>query len=136
MPGLARLVALAEGQGVRVPVVPVGLAYSSARPAFGDRAALAFGPALYLQGEGRAAAAGLNADLAAGLERAEVSAREAVGRNDRNAAMRAVGSLENSLTCPLCRARLPSTPQNSFAAILKNAMKGRAYAKHAVARKQ
>ena len=80
MPGLARLVALAEGQGVRVPVVPVGLAYSSARPAFGDRAALAFGPALYLQGEGRAAAAGLNADLAAGLERAEVSAREAVGR--------------------------------------------------------
>jgi hypothetical protein len=63
-------------------------------------------------------------------------AREAVGQNDRNATMRAVGSLENSLTCPLCRARLPSTPQNSFAAILKNAMKGRAYAKHAVARKQ
>jgi TPR repeat protein len=62
-------------------------------------------------------------------------AREAVGRNDRNAAMRAVGSLENSLTWSLCRARLPSTPQDSFAATLKNAMKGRAYAQHAVATK-
>jgi len=80
MPGLARLVALAEGQGVRVPVVPVGIAYSTARPVFGDGAALAFGPALGLAGEGRAAAAALNADLAAGLAWAEARARRAVGR--------------------------------------------------------
>jgi len=80
MPGLARLVALAEGQGVRVPVLPVGIAYSSARPRFGDSAALAFGPALHLEGQGRAAAAALNAELAAGLAHTEAWARQAVGR--------------------------------------------------------
>jgi 1-acyl-sn-glycerol-3-phosphate acyltransferase len=80
MPGLARLAALAEGQGVAVPVLPVGIAYSHARPRFGDRAALCFGPALRLQGSGRAAAAALNAELAAGLERAEHQARARVGR--------------------------------------------------------
>jgi 1-acyl-sn-glycerol-3-phosphate acyltransferase len=80
MPGLARLAALAQGQGVRVPVVPVGIAYSSARPAFGDSAALCFAPPLYLDGEGRAATAALNADLVAGLEQAEARARALVGR--------------------------------------------------------
>jgi 1-acyl-sn-glycerol-3-phosphate acyltransferase len=80
MPGLARLAALAEGQGVAVPVLPVGLAYSHARPRFGDRAALCFGEPLRLRGQGRAAAAALNAELAAGLEAVERLAREAVGR--------------------------------------------------------
>ena len=80
MPGLARLAALAQGQGVRVPVVPVGIAYSRARPAFGDSAALCFARPLQLEGEGRAAAAALNADLLAGLEQAEARARMLVGR--------------------------------------------------------
>jgi hypothetical protein len=80
MPGLARLAALAQGQGVRVPVVPVGIAYSSARPAFGDSAALCFAPPLYLDGEGRAATAALNVGLVAGLEQAEARARALVGR--------------------------------------------------------
>ena len=80
MPGLARLAALAQGQGVNVPVVPVGIAYSRPRPAFGDSAALCFAPPLHLQGEGRAAAAALNAQLLAGLEQAEANARNAVGR--------------------------------------------------------
>jgi 1-acyl-sn-glycerol-3-phosphate acyltransferase len=80
MPGLARLAALAEGMGVPVPVQPVGLAYSHARPRFGDRAALCFGPPLRLGGGGRAAAAALNAELQAGLEQVERLARQAVGR--------------------------------------------------------
>lgn len=80
MPGLARLAALAEGQGVAVPVLPVGLAYSHPRPRFGDRAALCFGAPLRLSGPGREAAASLNAQLAASLEAVEGLAREAVGR--------------------------------------------------------
>ena len=80
MPGLARLAALAQGQGVTVPVVPVGLAYSSPRPAFGDSAALCFAPPLHLGAAGRAAASALNAELIAGLEQAEERARQAVGR--------------------------------------------------------
>ena len=80
MPGLARLAALAAGQGVAVPVLPVGLAYSHAKPRFGDRAALCFGAPLRLSGPGREAAADLNAELAAGLQAVERLARQAVGR--------------------------------------------------------
>ena len=80
MPGLARLAALAEGQGVAVPVLPVGIGYSHAKPRFGDRAALAFGPPLRLQGQGREAAAALNAQLAESLQAVERLARAAVGR--------------------------------------------------------
>ena len=80
MPGLARLAALAEGQGVAVPVLPVGIAYSHAKPRFGDRAALCFGEPLRLRGPGRAAAAELNSELAAGLQAVEHLARQAVGR--------------------------------------------------------
>jgi len=80
MPGLPRLAALAEGQGVAVPVLPVGIAYSHARPRFGDRAALCFGAPLRLRGPGREAAAALNVELVAGLEAVERLAREAVGR--------------------------------------------------------
>jgi 1-acyl-sn-glycerol-3-phosphate acyltransferase len=80
MPGLPRLAALAEGQGVQVPVLPVGIAYSHARPRFGDRAALCFGAPLRLQGPGREAAATLKADLETSLQAVERLAREAVGR--------------------------------------------------------
>jgi 1-acyl-sn-glycerol-3-phosphate acyltransferase len=80
MPGLARLAALAEGQGVSVPVVPVGIAYGHPKPRFGDRAALCFAEPLRLQGQGREAAAALNADLLRSLRSAEEAARRAVGR--------------------------------------------------------
>lgn len=80
MPGLARLAALAQSQGVQVPVVPVGLAYSHARPRLGDRAALCFGEPLRLRGQGREAAAALNAALLERLQAAEKAARSAVGR--------------------------------------------------------
>ena len=80
MPGLARLAALAVGQGVSVPVVPVGLAYGHAKPRFGDRAALCFAPPLTLAGVGRQAAADLNRELAAAMRSAEEAARLLVGR--------------------------------------------------------
>ncbi|NDG74781.1 MAG: 1-acyl-sn-glycerol-3-phosphate acyltransferase [Synechococcaceae bacterium WB8_1B_136] len=80
MPGLARLAALAEGQGVSVPVVPVGIAYGHPKPRFGDRAALCFAEPLRLQGQGREAAAALNAALLRSLRSAEEAARLAVGR--------------------------------------------------------
>ena len=80
MSGLTRLAALAEGQGVVVPVVPVGIAYSHARPRLGDRAALCFGPALRLQGPGREQVQSLQVELARRLHSVEVAARAAVGR--------------------------------------------------------
>ncbi len=80
MPGLGRLAALAVGQGVPVPVVPVGLAYGHARPRFGDRAALCFAPPLRLAGVGRQAAVDLNRELAAAMQSAEEAARRLVGR--------------------------------------------------------
>lgn len=80
MPGLGRLAALAEGQGVAVPVVPVGIGYGRARPRLGGRAALCFGEPLRLQGQGREAAKVLNAALMASLQSAEEAARRAVGR--------------------------------------------------------
>ena len=63
MQGLARLTALAEGQGVAVPVVPVGIGYSHGRPRLGGRAALCFGAPLRLEGTEREHVAQLNAQL-------------------------------------------------------------------------
>jgi 1-acyl-sn-glycerol-3-phosphate acyltransferase len=80
MQGLARLTALAEGQGVAVPVVPVGIGYGHGKPRLGDRAALCFGEPLRLQGGEREHVAALNAQLLRGLEAAERTARAAVGR--------------------------------------------------------
>jgi len=80
MPGLVRLAALAEGLGVAVPVVPVGIGYSHAQPQFGDRAALCFAPPLRLAGSDRSAIDSLNRELMASLDAAEEAARRAVGR--------------------------------------------------------
>jgi 1-acyl-sn-glycerol-3-phosphate acyltransferase len=80
MPGLARLTALAEGQGVAVTVVPVGIAYGHAKPRLGDRSALCFGEPLRLQGGDRASIAALTQSLTGGLQAAEAVARRAVGR--------------------------------------------------------
>ena len=78
--GLARLSQLAEGQGVSVSVVPVGLAYSHAVPRFGDRAAVCFGPSLHTAGQGRQAALAFTKELAEAMGSAEQAARAAVGR--------------------------------------------------------
>ena len=80
MPGLARLTALAEGQGVAVQVVPVGIAYGHAKPRLGDQAALCFGPALRLAGPEREQIKALTAELSEQLQAAEQRARQAVGR--------------------------------------------------------
>jgi 1-acyl-sn-glycerol-3-phosphate acyltransferase len=78
--GLARLAQLAAGQGVVVPVVPVGIAYSHGLPRRGDRAALCFGEPLVARGSGREAAKAFTAELAAAMQSAEQAARSAVGR--------------------------------------------------------
>lgn len=78
--GLARVAVLAQSQGVDVPVVPVGLGYSSSPPRWRGQGALCFGPALRVQGEGRTAVRDLNERLALGMQSAEEAARTAVGR--------------------------------------------------------
>lgn len=78
--GLARLAQLAEGQGVSVAVVPVGIGYSKALPRPGDRAALCFGPPLHTGGQGREMARAFTHELAAAMRSAEQAARTAVGR--------------------------------------------------------
>lgn len=78
--GLARLAMLAAGQGVEVPVVPVGIAYGHTVPRPWDRAALRFGPPLRASGHGREAARGFNEALATAMRSAEQAARETVGR--------------------------------------------------------
>ncbi len=78
--GLARLALLAIGQGVSVPVVPVGIAYGHPRPIPGDAAALCFGEPLQVRGEGREAARAFTSDLAEAMLSAERLARGAVGR--------------------------------------------------------
>lgn len=79
--GLGRLAVLAASQGVAVQVVPVGIGYSQASPGCRSRAALAFAPALAVEGDGgRAAVHALNDRLAAAMQSAEEAARSAVGR--------------------------------------------------------
>jgi 1-acyl-sn-glycerol-3-phosphate acyltransferase len=78
--GLARLALMAASQGVDVPVVPVGIAYGHADPRPGDGAALCFGPALKVRGQGREAALAFSAELAVAMQSAEQAARAAVGR--------------------------------------------------------
>ncbi len=78
--GLARLAQLAEGQGVPVAVVPVGIAYSQAVPRLGDRAAVCFGAPLRAAGQGRQAARAFCEELARAMGSAEQAARAAVGR--------------------------------------------------------
>lgn len=78
--GLARLALLAAAQGVSVPVLPVGLAYSHAHPRPFDRAAVQFGPPLQAHGHGREAARVFSQALAEAMRSAEQAARETVGR--------------------------------------------------------
>jgi 1-acyl-sn-glycerol-3-phosphate acyltransferase len=78
--GLARLSQLAEGQGVPVTVVPVGIAYSHAVPRLGDQAAVCFGAPLRAAGQGRQAARAFTEELSQAMGSAEQAARAAVGR--------------------------------------------------------
>jgi 1-acyl-sn-glycerol-3-phosphate acyltransferase len=78
--GLARLTQLAEGQGVSVAVVPVGIGYGHATPRPGDPAAVCFGPVLAAVGQGREASRSFTRELAEAMRSAEQAARLAVGR--------------------------------------------------------
>lgn len=78
--GLARLSQLAEGLGVPVAVVPVGIAYGHAIPQFGDQAALCFGRPLRAVGQGRDGARDFTRQVAEAMGSAEQAARAAVGR--------------------------------------------------------
>ncbi|KAL7553800.1 hypothetical protein ACHAWF_017127 [Thalassiosira exigua] len=62
-------------------------------------------------------------------------AMHAAQRSDPAAAARALKSMEMSLSCPLCRTKLPCTPEDSFVATIKNAEKGHAWAQHSVGTK-
>ena len=77
--GLARLAMLAAGQGVAVPVVPVGIAYGHRPPRRGDGAVLCFGPPLSLEGQGRQAASAFTANLATAMAVVEGQAQGALG---------------------------------------------------------
>ena len=77
--GLARLALLAAGQGVAVPVVPVGIAYGHRPPRRGDAAVLCFGAPLRLEGQGRQAASALTDHLAAAMAVVENRAIGALG---------------------------------------------------------
>ena len=76
--GLARLALLAASQGVRVPVVPVGIAYDHPYPRPCGRAALCFGPPLAITGQGREAAQRLNGQLMEAMAVAEQRAGRAL----------------------------------------------------------
>ena len=78
--GLARLSQLATRQGVPVQVVPVGLAYSEARPRPCGRAAVCFGESLTTENSGREATRIFNQLLTERMQSAEQAARAAVGR--------------------------------------------------------
>jgi 1-acyl-sn-glycerol-3-phosphate acyltransferase len=69
--GLARLAQLAAGQGVRVPVVPVGLAYQHRPARWRDRAAVCFGAPLAVLGRGREGASAFSLELARAMEACE-----------------------------------------------------------------
>ena len=77
--GLARLALLAAGQGVAVPVVPVGIAYGHRPPRCGDAAVLCFGAPLRLEGQGRRAASAFTDHLAAAMTLVENRALGALG---------------------------------------------------------
>jgi len=78
--GLARLAQMAAAQGVSVPVVPVGIAYTHPEAQPGDAAALAFGESLRASGHGREGARAFTEALARAMESAEQAARGALDR--------------------------------------------------------
>ena len=78
--GIVRLAQLSKTNGIPVSVVPVGIAYSEARPTASSRAAICFEAPLLAEGTGREAAAHMSQLLADRMHTAEQAARQAVGR--------------------------------------------------------
>ena len=79
--GLVRLVQMSQRQGLRVPVVPVGIGYSQRPPRPFTRAALCFGEPMNVPTTGgRESGLRFNQDLAHAMHTAEQAARTAVGR--------------------------------------------------------
>ena len=79
--GLVRLVQMSQRQGLRVPVVPVGIGYSQRPPRPFTRAALCFGEPMNVPTTGgRESGLRFNQDLAHAMHTAEQAARAAVGR--------------------------------------------------------
>jgi len=78
--GLSRLAQLADGKGVDVTVVPVGLGYSQKRPKPFSKAAICFEKPMKVTGVGREATTGFNKELAYLMGAAERSALRALGR--------------------------------------------------------
>ena len=79
--GLVRLVQMSQRQGLRVPVVPVGIGYSQRPPRPFSRAALCFGEPMNVPTTGgRESGLRFNQDLAHAMHTAEQAARTAVGR--------------------------------------------------------
>ena len=80
--GLARLALMAANKGVRVPVLPVGIAYGHEWPRPRDAAALSFGEPLLIdpprQGEGRRQAVAFTHQLAAAMAAEEQRAQAAL----------------------------------------------------------
>jgi 1-acyl-sn-glycerol-3-phosphate acyltransferase len=80
--GLARLALMAASKGVRVPVLPVGIAYQHPWPRPRDGAALSFGEPLWIgaatEGEGRAAALAFTHRLAQAMAAEEIRAAQAL----------------------------------------------------------
>ena len=76
--GLARLALLAQGQGVTVPVIPVGLAYQHRPARWRDRAAVCFGDPLHIGSGERSAARAFSQELASAMEAAERKACGAI----------------------------------------------------------
>ncbi len=83
--GLARLSLLAQGKGVQVLVVPVGLGYSEIRPKLFSSAAICFGEPIKVFGNSRQAVEKFNADLTNRMHSVEQSALLAVGRSSHAA---------------------------------------------------
>ncbi len=81
--GLARLAQLAEVKGVGVQVVPVGIAYSEAKPRLFSSAAICFAKPMQVQGIGRESALYFNSQLAESMYAAEQEALQAVGREKK-----------------------------------------------------
>ena len=78
--GLARLAQMARTQGWEVPVVPIGIAYSTPVPQPGGQAVVSVGAPLWAKGQGRQGARDFTAALAQSMRSAEQAARQLVGR--------------------------------------------------------
>ena len=78
--GLARLTQLAQGKGVNVQVVPVGIGYSDINPKPFSKAALSFGKPMNINDFGLDGSKSFNYELAKRMHSAEQAALNAVGR--------------------------------------------------------